>query len=96
MEIKIGDYNMEGKLSCLKQREHNNHSKEFKEEFYANRFLNEIGTSAIPMGNRRDLQYYIYYYIYLYSWIKMGQKGKSLRQLQVLLSAPDKEIFWKK
>lgn len=31
MEIKIADYNVEGKLSFLKEREHNHNSEEFKE-----------------------------------------------------------------
>lgn len=31
MEIKTVDYNVEEKLSCLKEREHNHNSEEFKE-----------------------------------------------------------------
>lgn len=31
MEIKTVYYNVEEKLSCLKEREHNNNSEEFKE-----------------------------------------------------------------
>lgn len=93
MEIKDVDSNVKGKLSYLKEREHNHHSEEFKEQFHENRFLNEIGTCVIPMGNRSDLQHYTYYCTNLYSRTKRGQKEKSLGQLQVSLSDPDKEIF---
>lgn len=77
MDITIVDYNVEGKLNlaCLKEREHNHHSEEFKEQFHANSFLNEFGTNAIPIRNRRDLQYYISIY-YLYSRKKKGTEGK--------------------
>lgn len=40
MNIKIVGYNLEGKISCHKEREHNHHSGEFKEQFNAKTFLN--------------------------------------------------------
>lgn len=89
MKLKIVDYSLEGKLSCHKEREHNHHSGEFKEHFNAKTFLNEIGTSAIPKGNKR-------YYTCLYSTTKREHKVKSLRQIQVSLSDPERGIFWKK
>lgn len=40
MSIKIVDYTLEGKLSCHKERKHNHHFGEFKEQFNAKIFFN--------------------------------------------------------
>lgn len=61
MKIKIVDYSLERKPSCHKEREHNHHSGEFKEQFNVKTFFKEIGISAMPKENKETLYMFIFH-----------------------------------